>query len=170
MQDRLFQLFSTCNEFVEVASDQQGQSSVRCSNSLEGLHNTIHNTAGGPNINGIPAGHMSVLSTAAFDPIFWLHHCNVDRLFALWQTIYPNSYGSSQIAPATTWTIPKGSTQNAASPLTPFHRNSAGSFWTTNSVREWTVFKYTYPEFADSDGTLSKRMQHITEIQMLSML
>jgi hypothetical protein len=25
----------------------------------------------------------------AFDPIFFLHHCNVDRLFALWEYVYP---------------------------------------------------------------------------------
>lgn len=35
---------------------------------------------------------------AAFDPIFWLHHCNVDRIFALWQVLSPNSYVTDQIA------------------------------------------------------------------------
>ena len=154
MQDRLYQLFSTCNEFAEVGSDQQGQSSVKCANSLEGLHNTIHNTAGGPAVHGIPAGHMSVLSTAAFDPVFWLHHCNVDRLFAMWQAVYPNSYGGHQIAPTSTWTVPKGSTQNANSPLTPFHREGGG-FWTTTDVRDWNIFHYTYPEFVNSDGSPS---------------
>lgn len=29
---------------------------------------------------------------AGFDPIFWLHHANVDRLFAMWQAVYPESY------------------------------------------------------------------------------
>jgi tyrosinase len=37
--------------------------------------------------------------------------------------------------------------------LTPFHRNTNGDFWTTNQVRDWKVFKYTYPEFANSDGS-----------------
>lgn len=164
MQDRLYQLFSTCDEFIEVGSDQKGQSSVKCSNSLEGLHNTIHNTAGGPKANGIAAGHMTVLSTAAFDPIFWLHHCNVDRLFAMWQAVYPNSYGGSQVAPASTWTVPKGSTQNANSPLTPFHRDASGNFWTTTGVRDWKVFKYTYPEFANSDGSKSAIQGYINRL------
>ena len=164
MQDRVYQLFSTCDEFVEVGSDQKGQSSVKCSNSLEGLHNTIHNTAGGPKANGIAAGHMTVLSTAAFDPIFWLHHCNVDRLFAMWQAVYPNSYGGSQVAPASTWTIPKGSTQNAGSPLTPFHRDSSGTFWTTTAVRDWKTFKYTYPEFADSNGSKASIQGYINRL------
>lgn len=27
---------------------------------------------------------------AAFDPVFYLHHCNVDRIYALWEYVYPN--------------------------------------------------------------------------------
>ena len=26
-----------------------------------------------------------------FDPIFWLHHCNVDRMYALWQALHPDA-------------------------------------------------------------------------------
>lgn len=41
-------------------------------------HNTAHTMVGG---NG---GHM-VDMMSPLDPIFWLHHCNVDRLAAQWQ-------------------------------------------------------------------------------------
>lgn len=27
-----------------------------------------------------------------FDPIFYLHHCNVDRIIAFWEHIYPKYY------------------------------------------------------------------------------
>lgn len=47
MQDQVFNMFSTCDEFIEVASDAQGTSSSKCSNSIEGIHNTIHNAVGG---------------------------------------------------------------------------------------------------------------------------
>ena len=30
---------------------------------------------------------MMSIPVAAFDPIFWLHHCQVERLLTLWQTI-----------------------------------------------------------------------------------
>lgn len=40
-------------------------------------HNIIHTTVGG---NGL----MSDPQTAGLDPIFWLHHCNIDRLWARW--------------------------------------------------------------------------------------
>ncbi len=35
--------------------------------SLEDIHNSLHDFVG----NG---GHMSFLETAAFDPVFWIHH------------------------------------------------------------------------------------------------
>ena len=40
-------------------------------------HNDIHNFVGGEGIMG------NVL-TAAQDPIFWLHHANIDRLWSVW--------------------------------------------------------------------------------------
>jgi tyrosinase len=164
LQDQVYQMFSTCKSFAGFANDNSGSSSTRCSNSLEGIHNTIHTTLGGPGSSSVSAGHMTYLSTAAFDPGFWLHHMNVDRLFALWQGINPNSYGSSQAAPHATWTIPAGQVQDANSPLTPFHRNTNGDFWTSNQVRDWKVFKYTYPEFSNSDGSSKAIMSAVNKL------
>lgn len=164
LQDQVYQMFSTCKDFAGFANDNSGSSNTRCSNSLEGIHNTIHTTLGGPGSSSVSAGHMTYLSTAAFDPGFWLHHMNVDRLFALWQGINPNSYGASQAAPHSTWTIPAGQVQNANSPLTPFHRNTNGDFWTSNQVRDWKVFKYTYPEFANSDGSSRAIMSAVNKL------
>lgn len=154
LQDQVYQMFSTCRDFAGFANGDSASGSSRCSNSLEGIHNTVHTTLGGPGSSAVSAGHMTYLSLAAFDPGFWLHHMNVDRLFALWQAINPNSYGASQPAPHSTWTIPAGEIQNADSPLTPFHRNSDGDFWTSNQARDWRIFRYTYPEFVDSDGSV----------------
>ena len=28
---------------------------------------------------------MGVVATSAFDPIFWSHHCMIDRIWYLWQ-------------------------------------------------------------------------------------
>jgi tyrosinase len=55
--------------------------------SLESIHDTIHVDVGG-------RGHMGDPAVAAFDPIFWMHHCQVDRLLALWQAAYPETYVS----------------------------------------------------------------------------
>lgn len=41
-------------------------------------HNAVHGAIGGAN------GWMSFPDEAAKDPIFWLHHCNIDRVWAEW--------------------------------------------------------------------------------------
>ncbi len=46
--------------------------------SIEIPHNTCHTSLGGK------GGAMSVVTTASHDPIFWLHHCNIDRYFYYW--------------------------------------------------------------------------------------
>jgi hypothetical protein len=50
---------------------------------IEVLHNAVHNAAGGK------GSHLSTTEFAAFDPLFWLHHANLDRLFAFWQVLNP---------------------------------------------------------------------------------
>lgn len=55
-------------------------------------HNMIHLWSGGMNPdNPNEAGYMTNNLTAAFDPIFWAHHSNVDRIFAEWQTKHPGA-------------------------------------------------------------------------------
>lgn len=46
-------------------------------------HNMIHTKVGGF-ISNTDFGLMSDPGTAALDPIFYLHHCNIDRLWASW--------------------------------------------------------------------------------------
>jgi len=46
---------------------------------LEGPHGTIHVDVG---------GWMGRVPIAAFDPIFWMHHCNVERWLCKWQIEY----------------------------------------------------------------------------------
>jgi len=63
------------------------------SNRLEGwygsgsIHNRVHLwVAGGA--DGINSGSMYWMSSPN-DPIFFLHHCNIDRLWAQWQAAHP---------------------------------------------------------------------------------
>lgn len=48
---------------------------------LEGLHNTVHGWVGGT---------MNNIQVSPADPIFWMHHAEVDRLWSVWQTRRPN--------------------------------------------------------------------------------
>ena len=67
-----------------------GPESETTNGSLESLpHNVIHGAIGGVAPNGNPnawqdLGLMSMPITAALDPIFWLHHANIDRLWSVW--------------------------------------------------------------------------------------
>jgi hypothetical protein len=58
------------------------------SNALEQLpHNVMHGHLGGQDLlnqNSGLSGFMSSTSTAARDPIFWLHHANIDRSWDIW--------------------------------------------------------------------------------------
>lgn len=50
-------------------------------------HNIVHVQIG---------GWMSDTRTAALDPIFWLHHCNIDRLWSEWLAMDPNHQNPDQ--------------------------------------------------------------------------
>jgi len=67
-----------------------GPESETTNGGLESLpHNVIHGAIGGVAPGGNPNdwrdfGLMSMPITAALDPIFWIHHCNIDRLWNAW--------------------------------------------------------------------------------------
>ena len=44
------------------------------------LHNLVHRWVGGNMVD----------MTSPNDPVFWLHHCNIDRLWAEWQVRHPD--------------------------------------------------------------------------------
>ena len=52
-------------------------------------HNAIHVDVGGEWTQGAETlrGWMINPDTAALDPIFWLHHANIDRLWSVWNGI-----------------------------------------------------------------------------------
>jgi len=54
---------------------------------LDNVHGAIH---------GRISGDMGSVSTAGYDPIFYFHHCNVDRLGAIWQGKNPGQFPSSE--------------------------------------------------------------------------
>jgi tyrosinase len=49
---------------------------------LESIHDGIHVWTGGT---------MADISTSAYDPLFWAHHCMIDRLWYLWQLRHPGA-------------------------------------------------------------------------------
>jgi tyrosinase len=65
------------------------------SNQLQNVHDGVHGWVG---------GDMGQIASSAFDPIFWSHHCMIDRLWYLWQVKHgvdniPPSYLNRTLAP-----------------------------------------------------------------------
>ena len=52
---------------------------------LETPHNSIHDIIGGE------GGNMSFVDISAFDPLFWLHHSNMERFFYNWLLSHDSS-------------------------------------------------------------------------------
>ncbi|GEM_PF-706332 len=56
-------------------------------------HGDIHMVVGGY-ITGINTnGAMSDIPTAAFDPVFWVHHANIDRMWVSWASTQGKQWG-----------------------------------------------------------------------------
>ncbi|KAF3919250.1 Tyrosinase [Arthrobotrys entomopaga] len=120
------------------------------SSSLEGIHNDVHNEIGGN------WGHMTWLTYSAFDPIFWLHHNNVDRLFAIWQAANPGVVMQTSSG-VSTFARPNAPSDTITTPLYPFtHAN--GASWTSQDVASASsVWQYGYgfPEVPCSSASAS---------------
>jgi hypothetical protein len=78
---------------------------------------------------------------------------NVDRITALWQAQQsfsdPNSWWSENRAEEGTWSVARGTVQKPSDGLVPFRKPPSGEsegdgFWSSNEVRDWTTFGYTY--------------------------
>ena len=66
---------------------------------------------------------------------------NIDRLFAIYQALYPDKYVSER----------KESSPSGA--LYPFRKDS-GNYWNSNDVRDWTTLGFAVPgnKELDADG------------------
>jgi tyrosinase len=67
---------------AEVAQVRRNRDYFTFQNQLESLHNGVH---------GYVGGTMGRVATSAYDPIFWAHHCMIDRIWYLWQLDHPGA-------------------------------------------------------------------------------
>ncbi|KAF5005500.1 hypothetical protein FDECE_8078 [Fusarium decemcellulare] len=143
--------------------------------SAENIHDNIHGWCGGPRTdpddNGVALlGHMSHVPVAAFDPIFWLHHCNVDRLIAIWQVLHEDSWfvdNDVRNKEQGNFFLEIGHDDKPSDMLRPF-RDGNGNYYTSESAREVTGLGYTYKGlekwlYKNPDGTYNKQ-QHLADL------
>ena len=89
---------------------------------INGVHGGVHVRTGG-DMGGVP--------TAAYDPIFFLHHANVDRLWAAWQAAHPGALPAAE----------------AAFQLQPFSRPYSLAWQTGADVESTAALGYVYRRF-----------------------
>ncbi len=152
---------------------------------LESPHNDIHLAIGGFDVTGQGEGgilaeangDMGENNTAAMDPIFFFHHCNVDRMFWLWQKqngftddldVIDGYYGtSSSDSQGPTPGIAPGTPLNLDTPLNPFLKDEFGTVYTSRDcINIEKQMGYTYapgslekiPEIKTTRGFSTKKL------------
>ncbi|KAF9235094.1 common central domain of tyrosinase-domain-containing protein [Melanogaster broomeanus] len=142
----------TYDEFSNTLNESRRIMDFSNEGSMEGVHNSLHSVIGGN-------GHMSNPDYAGFDPIFFFHHSNVDRLIALWEWCYPQYWmndGYTHGGQSYPWTQTRGTFDrvynSALDPtgengvLAPF-KHEDGCYWTNDETRFLTTDANTYPKY-----------------------
>lgn len=139
------------------------------SSSLEVLHNQVHVEIGGEG-----GGQMYFLAYSAFDPIFWLHHNNIDRLMAIWQAANPGLKLTKGRAVGTFQRrVQSGVTQDDENtPLYPF-KHPNGDWWTSKDVEDvraiWD-YGYGFPEVPCEQKDLDKEALDAFSTEQINLL
>ncbi|KAK5652239.1 hypothetical protein OQA88_10736 [Cercophora sp. LCS_1] len=156
VRDQVYTVFSKTTKFEDMASEDGAGNA-----DFEIPHNTIHQRAGGHEMLHSKVGHIQPVQWSGFDPIFWLHHANVDRQFAMWQAIYHNNaMFTSTVRGKAVFGTPAGSV-TADSPLKPFQYEK-DQFWTSKRAETTRVFGYTYPGLNDWAVTKEELAKQVT--------
>ena len=154
---------------------------------LEDPHNDVHLAVGGFDevIEGqeqefgiIPGanGDMGENNTAAMDPIFFFHHCNVDRMFWLWQKKnghtdaidiiqgYPGTSSTDSQGP--TPGFPPNATLKLDTPLHPFKKEDENGievpYTSEDCINIETQLNYTYSP-GSFDGEVEEALEEHDE-------
>jgi hypothetical protein len=111
------------DDLATSAQSAMGQSGFAGFQSgLNGPHGGVHVRVG---------GEMSSVARASYDPLFYLHHCNVDRLWAKWQQSHPGPLPSNE----------------ASLPLNPFYRQYSNTLRNGSEFASTDELGYRYSSF-----------------------
>ncbi|KAF4773968.1 hypothetical protein HER10_EVM0007266 [Colletotrichum scovillei] len=144
VSERIIFLLQSYTDFGGVSNNEHfGSPDTRFNNwgSIEDVHNAVHVYVG---------NYMGNVKIAAFDPIFWLHHANIDRIFAIWQACNPGKYVTPQKSTGNTVFRARGVKEDKDTSLPPFahslKEDGSQVLWTSVAVEKTKDFGYVYPE------------------------
>ncbi len=112
-------------------------------------HNFVHGMVGGVSNTNKQNGLMGVPATAALDPVFFLHHANIDRMWTAW-----NVTGNNQNTDNPNWL--NGPTANGHSQFAmPLDASGTPWYYTPQQVQDTmeliyngSVYSYTYDDLS----------------------
>ncbi|SFW76397.1 tyrosinase family protein [Chitinophaga sancti] len=111
-------------------------------------HNFVHGMVGGQN-NKKMLGLMGVPDTAALDPVFYLHHANIDRMWTAW-----NVTGENENSTESSWLAGPSSQGNSlfAMPLdaagTPWYYSPEDVINTRELKYSGSIYSYSYDDLS----------------------
>ena len=165
--DTIQYLFNTSQYDAEVIGKDnhynRNSAGISFRNRLEGFVDIINLTTGefaqngsGPTYNNFHNavhlyihGHMWIVPSASNDPIFFLHHCNVDRVFESW--LQGCRQGTSYIpGPESRVAHPGHNSQDYLVPFFPLKNNN-------DMYKKSEEFGYTYQELDQACGVMRTR-------------
>lgn len=132
-----------------VTTDSEGEKFYE-SRSLESWHDTIHGLISSG--NGY-SGQMGNPAIAAFDPIFWMHHNNIERMLCIYQALYPDRF----VEPGKKSDRPPMFKRNwrgeqvpdprifADDDLYPFINSESKKYYTSTALKDWTKSGFATP-------------------------
>jgi len=166
-----FTVFSNTTSAAEWnANLEEGKAPVV---SLESPHNSIHLAVGGcdlPTYDRSPIqganGDMGENDTAGLDPIFYFHHCNIDRVFWLWQKkhgftdhleIFPEYPGTNTVDnQGPTPGMAPNSWLDLETPLNPFKKKGGKTYNSLDCINIEKQLGLTYSVGSLEEFTVSK--------------
>ena len=166
----VYQLFRRCLEAPNYTVFSNTTSATAWSHAgggsvvpLEQPHNDVHLAVGGFDLPGAGGasgqidganGDMGENNTAGLDPIFFFHHCNVDRMFWLWQKkngfsekfdiIAGYAGTSSSDSQGPTPGVAPGTPLSMTTPLSPFINPTTNQPYTSQECIRTQDLGYTY--------------------------
>ncbi|KAJ3575558.1 hypothetical protein NP233_g1019 [Leucocoprinus birnbaumii] len=179
-----YTVFSNTSSQNQWIVDHGEQPSSHYVVSMESAHNAIHLSVGGfyqkGEYNADPIiganGDMGDNKTAAFDPIFFFHHCFCDYVFAKWQqTKGLVKRGSLSVIKGYPGTIlqegqphyPKDTVIDMDTALIPFEK-PGGGYYTSNDVTDFeNDLGYTYGR-GSLDPTLRSDIDLSTKVPIVA--
>lgn len=130
----------------------------------ERMHNLVHVTVGGtfsrPQTDPqspARAGTMSIITDSPNDPVFFLHHAQIDRLWALWQA----HHGGLGYAPADEATYPHNALR---SPMFPFDEYGIKVTPADVLVTRRLGYVYAAPAYDPTAGTAPGRARSVSDL------